>query len=154
MPGYVCALPKPLTIFRKKGKNGLAHLLHIAGRDAVAPTKSRREVGGVLIARHPGRLLYAISFKQIASCPRQAAVAQVVEDRAAVCLAKLAAQAAGAHRRPPGRRASRFRPGIRSARDRTAEESAPPASAGGKRGQANSAVRTAARSAETPVSAR
>ena len=59
--------------------------------------KGGGEVGGMLIPAHPRRLLHAVAFQQIATRQRKAAVAQVVEERAAVALTELAAQAAWAH---------------------------------------------------------
>lgn len=102
MPGCVCALPKRQNRLREKVKNRLARLLHVARGDTVASTKGGREIGGVLIARHPGRLLHAVPLQQIASGPRQPAIAQVIKNRTAVGLAKFTAQAAGAHRGPLG----------------------------------------------------
>lgn len=71
----------------------------MTGRNTIAAAESRGEIGGVLIARYPGRVLYAVAFQQIASRQFEAAVTQLVKYRAAIGLAELAAQAARAHSR-------------------------------------------------------
>lgn len=60
-------------------------------------TKRGGKVGGMLIPAHPSRLLHAVAFQQIAARQRKATVAKVIEERAAVALTELAAQAAWAH---------------------------------------------------------
>ena len=60
-------------------------------------TKRGGKVGGMLIPAHPGRLLHAVAFQQIAARQRKATVAKIIEEGAAVALTELAAQAAWAH---------------------------------------------------------
>ena len=84
---------------RAKGESALAALAEITGGDAVATAKRGRKIGGVLIARHPRRLLNAVAFKQITARQFKTAVTQIVKYRAAIRLAEFTAQAARAHRR-------------------------------------------------------
>ena len=82
---------------RAKRESRLAAFAHVARCNTVMATKRGSEIGGVLIATHPRRLLHAVAFKQIATRQREPTFTQVIEKGTAVALTKLAAQAARAH---------------------------------------------------------